>query len=41
MENYDWALNLNSREYVSEANWYDLTGTIIPHIWYTHKIVAA
>ncbi|PSN63924.1 beta-lactamase/transpeptidase-like protein [Corynespora cassiicola Philippines] len=41
LENFDWAITLNSREYSSEEEWSNLIYTLIPDIWSANKIVEA
>lgn len=41
VENYDWAILINSRDYESEEQWSDLIYEKIPDVWAANKIVEA
>jgi hypothetical protein len=40
-ENYDWAVILNSRDFVSEDEWSELVYNTLPDLWAANKIAEA
>jgi hypothetical protein len=41
IEELDWALTLNTREYVDEAAWEDLVFTKVMNVWYRSALAGS